>query len=60
MKILNRIQKFFHDNLGQGFVEKRVGGDNFQPTYKCKFCDNVLAQDSQGNYFHLYDRRKIK
>lgn len=29
------------------------GGDRFQPTYACRFCENELTMDSQGNWFHL-------
>ena len=50
---MRRIKKFFHDFLGWGFPEKRVGGDTFQPTYSCEFCDKELAQDSTGAWFHL-------
>ncbi len=47
------MQKFLHNILGWGYPTKLVGGDNFQPTYSCKFCDDELALDSQGNWFHL-------
>ena len=56
---MNRINKWFHDKLHWGFLLKsegipfRVGGDSFQPTYQCRFCDFALCQDSQGNWFHL-------
>lgn len=54
MKLTERIKKFLHDKLGWGYVcLGKCGGDNFQPTYKCRFCDKDLAQDSTGAWFHL-------
>jgi hypothetical protein len=58
----NRIQKWLHDKLKWGFRKRLEGftfnqtvSDSFQPLYECKFCDKELAQDSQGNWFHLVD-----
>jgi len=57
---MNTIRKWLHKRLGWGFPAKGwrgqlvlVGGDSFQPTYLCRFCDKELAQDSTGAYFHL-------
>ena len=48
-----KIKKLFHDYLGWVYVGKRDGGDTFQPVYRCIICDKRIAQDSQGNFFHL-------
>lgn len=49
-----KIQKLLHDWLGWGFpTGYQSGGDDFQPTQFCKFCDYRLAQDSNGDWFHL-------
>lgn len=50
---MNKIKKFLHDKLDWGFPALKVSGDPFQPTYACRFCSDRLAQDSQGNWFHL-------
>lgn len=47
------IKRWLHDVLQWGFPKKISGGDSFQPTYTCEFCDYKLAQDSTGAYFHL-------
>lgn len=48
------IQKWLHDKLGRGYPSKhRVGGNNYQPVFECRLCAGELAQDSQGNWFHL-------
>jgi len=41
--------------IGWGFPisETEIRGDAFQPVYHCMFCDRDLAQDSNGDYFHL-------
>jgi len=48
-----KIKKFLHDYLGWGFPNKSMCGDGFQPTYSCRFCDEEIAQDSTGAWFHL-------
>lgn len=54
MRFMNWFQwRFLHDILGWGYPAKRCGGDAFMPTYYCKYCLGTVAQDSQGNYFHL-------
>ena len=53
MAIIQKIQKFLHDKLGWGFPNKSISGDGYQPTYSCRFCDEEIAKDSQGNWFHL-------
>jgi hypothetical protein len=52
---MNKIKQWLHDKLEWGFPQSNhpIGGDGFQPTYECRFCSKELAQDSQGNYFHL-------
>lgn len=51
---MERIKKWFHDKLHWGYPRGfQTGGDSFQPTYTCRFCKGNLAQDSQGNWFHL-------
>ena len=50
---MNKIQKWFHDVLGWGYPTTIKEADSFQSTYHCKYCDGKLAQDSQGNWFHL-------
>jgi hypothetical protein len=55
--IWGKIQKgFFHDILGWGYSDGyQSGGDSFHPTTFCRFCDGRLAQDSNGDWFHLSD-----
>lgn len=50
---MNKIRKWLHNFLGWGYPVKRIGGDSFQPTFSCRFCDKEICQDSQGNWFHL-------
>lgn len=55
------IKRFVHNLLGWGFPKEnqgRIGGDDFQPTYQCQFCDYILAQDSTGSWFHLSSKIK--
>lgn len=53
-KILNKIQKLTHDILHWGYPDGyQAGGDSFQPTQFCRFCDHEVAQDSTGAWFHL-------
>lgn len=47
------MKKLLHNLLKWGFPLERVGGDNFVATYSCKFCNEEITQDSQGNWFHL-------
>ena len=54
------FSKLNHDIFGWGFPEKKIGGDNFQPVYKCKFCDKEIAQDSNGDWFHFDDYKLVK
>jgi len=46
-------KKWRHDQLGWGYPIAHTGGDDFQPIYRCEFCHLNLAQDSNGDYFHL-------
>ena len=50
---IENIRRKLHDILRWGYPTERAGGDTFQPTYGCKFCDGELAQDSTGAWFHL-------
>lgn len=55
---METIKRWLHDNLKWGYISKPsgykvTGGDSFQPTYTCRFCGGDLAEDSQGNLFHL-------
>jgi hypothetical protein len=50
---MNKIKKFFHNLLGWGYPLAVLERDSFQPSYACRFCDGKLAQDSNGDYFHL-------
>ena len=52
-EIKHRIQRFLHDKLGWGFPLERIGGDNFQPVYICRFCNRKIVRDSTGAWFHL-------
>ena len=53
-----KIQKLLHDWLGWGFpTGYQLGGYGFQPTQFCKFCDYHLAQDSNGDWFHLSSKQ---
>jgi hypothetical protein len=53
MNLIDKTQKYLHDLFDWGYPEKRVGGDEFQPTYSCKFCDKEVIKDSTGSWFHL-------
>lgn len=48
-----RIRRWAHDKLGDGYPVQNIGGDSFQPVWSCRYCNGTLAQDSQGNWFHL-------
>ena len=50
---MEKIRKFLHDYLGWGYPLNRIGGDEFQPTYSCRYCKDEICQDSQLNWFHL-------
>lgn len=58
---MEKIKKILHNLLKWGYPYPRgtVGrcnlGDDFQPTYPCRFCGIEITQDSQGNWFHLED-----
>lgn len=47
------MKKLLHDYLKWGFPKAPAELDIFQSTYSCKFCNRYLAQDSNGDYFHL-------
>ena len=47
------MKKFLHDKLGWGYPTILKQKDSFQPLYKCKYCDEPLAQDSTKSWFHL-------
>lgn len=47
------MKKFLHNALGWGYPVEKVGGDSFQPTYSCQFCDHEITKDSTGAWFHL-------
>lgn len=51
---MDKIRKFLHDKLKWGYPAYKTASDSFQPIYVCKFCGKDLAQDSQGNWFHLH------
>lgn len=53
-----KTKKWLHDKIGWGFPQSRTGGDFYQPTYSCRFCDKELAQDSNLDWFHLSDKTK--
>jgi hypothetical protein len=53
MKFKNVFVKFFHNVLGWGYPAYPLENDPFQPTMACKYCDMTLAQDSNGDWFHL-------
>lgn len=48
-------KKWMHDQVGWGYPDGIAEKDpyGFQDSYKCKFCNDHLAQDSNGDYFHL-------
>ena len=56
-EIIYKIQKWFHDTppfyWAFPISERQIGGDGFQPTYLCKYCDFEITQDSTGAWFHL-------
>ena len=54
MKFKNVFVRFCHNVLDWGYPSEMSEHDSFQPTYRCKYCDKGLAQDSNGDYFHLY------
>lgn len=56
MELLIKAQKKLHDWLGWGFPASIDHQDDFQPTYHCKYCNQSLAQDSTGAYFHLSNK----
>ena len=58
--IIKKIADFTHDNLGWGYPKELISPDSFQSVYSCRRCDGELAQDSQGNWFHLTKEGAIK
>jgi len=53
---MKKIKKFLHDKLHWGYptypIEVENMYENPYPQYKCKYCDDVVLKDSQGNWFH--------
>lgn len=54
----NKIKKLLHDNVGWAFPKTLIELDEFQPVFSCYFCEQIIAQDSTGAWFHL--SRSIK
>lgn len=52
-RFLEYLRRWSHGVLGWGYPGIRIGGDWFQPTYSCRYCNKSIAKDSQGNWFHL-------
>ena len=50
---MEKIKKLLHNKLKWGFAYNR-DFDGFQWTAKCKYCEERLCQDSNGDYFHMY------
>lgn len=51
--MFEKLKKFAHDALGWGYPTQMEEEDSFQPSYRCRYCDHVVLQDSTGAWFHI-------